>query len=90
MINYTIIFFSRKEVTLKHNCYVNSNYNHYLQIWVSKLCNLSRKVLILGKIQGKGQRKLKLIFFSSKTDPPGNVMYFTSVVVTQGIHIGES
>ena len=63
VINYTIIFFSRKEVTLKYNCYMNSNYNNYLQIWVSKLYNLSRKVLILENIQGKGQRKLKLIFF---------------------------
>lgn len=37
----------------------------------------------------KGQKKFKLIFFL-KTDPPGNVIYFTSVVVTQGAHIGES
>ena len=42
------------------------------------------------KIQRKRTKKFKLIFFSSKTDPPGNVIYFTSVVVTQGAHIGEN
>ena len=51
---------------------------------------MSRKVLMLEKIQRKRTKKFKLIFFSSKTDPPGNVIYFTSVVVTQGAHIGEN
>ena len=45
---------------------------------------------MLEKIQRKRTKKFKLIFFSSKTDPPGNVIYFTSVVVTQGAHIGEN
>ena len=45
---------------------MNSNYNNYLQIWESKLCNLSRKVLMLEKIQRKSIKNFKLIFFPQK------------------------
>lgn len=55
-----------------------------------KIVQFEQKSINVGENTEEKHKKLQTDFFPSKTDPPGNVIYFTSVVVTQGTHIGES